>query len=165
MRKELTDSLNRPPTKVELSHAVGMSETQIERCEAAISQRIYSLDQNMVNRKKPMSMDSDVDTLHSIIGSRTDENENNLDFVYLREDLLKALNFHLTKEEASMLMLRFGMDEEHASSKKAGRTISEVSNMVGLKPDKVRRTINRSLKQLEVLIGDEFKYYNRDLSL
>jgi len=111
-------------------------------------------------------MDNDMDTMHSIIGSQTDENENSLDFVYLREDLLKALNFHLTEEEASMLMLRFGMDEEdHASSKKAGRTISEVSNMVGLKPDKVRRTINRSLKQLEHLIGDEFKYYNRDLSL
>lgn len=166
MRNELNNSLNRLPTNAELSRAVGMTEIQIDRCEKAISQKFFSMDQTMVNRMNSNSgLDSNANTLQSIIESKIDENDfSNLDRVFLREDLIKALKFHLSEEEASILMLRFGMDSEKATSKRGGRTISEVSNMVGLKPDKVRRTINRSLKQLKVLVGDEFEFYNRDFN-
>lgn len=162
-RVQLTESLNRPPTRSELSQAAGMTTTQMDRCETAISQRIFSLDQNMENKNKPMNNVHDQDSLYSIISSKADENEyDKVDLLHLREDLIKALKFHLSEEEASILILRFGIDDEHASSKKVGRTISEVSEIVGLKSDKVRRIINRSLKQLEILIGEEFQFYKRD---
>merc|ERR1712232_711220 len=166
-RKELKNSLNRLPTNAELSRAVGMTEIQIDRCEKAISQKFFSMDQTMVNRMNSNAgLDSNANTLQSIIESKIDENDFcNLDRAFLREDLIKALKFHLSEEEASILTLRFGMDSEKATSKRGGRTISEVSNMVGLKPDKVRRTINRSLKQLKVLVGDEFEFYNRDFNI
>lgn len=165
-RKELTEQLNRGPTQLELSKEVGMTVAQIERCETAISQKMYSLDQNLVNRNNPMKLDDHRDTLYSIIASKSDEVEyNELDLNHLRDDLLRALNFHLTKEEAAILILKFGMDDEYASSKKIGRSIAEVGEMVGLKPDKVRRTIKRSLIQLETLIGDDFRSYNRDFCI
>jgi RNA polymerase primary sigma factor len=114
---------------------------------------------------KPNNVGDNADSMHSIIESKTDENELSQDQKFLREDLLKALQSHLSEVDARMIMLRFGMDTEQSTSKRCGRTISEVSDLVGLKPDKVRRTINRSLKQLQVLVGDDFKYYNRDLNL
>jgi len=164
---ELKELLNRHPTNTELSDAVGMSEVQIERCQTAISQKFYSLDQKMVNRMKANNIGENADTMYSIIRSKTDDNELDLDHMFLREDLIKALRSHLSEEEASIIMLRFGMDGdmEQSSSRSGGRTISEVSKMIGLKPDKVRRTINRCLKQLQVLVGKDFEYYNRDLNL
>jgi len=165
-RKELTEMFNRGPTQVELSKAVGMTVAQIERCEVAISQKMHSLDQNMVNRNNPMKVDEHRDTLYSIIASKSDEGEyNEFDLNNLREDLLRALNLHLTEEESTILILKFGMDDEYASSKKIGRSIAEVGEIIGLKPDKVRRIIKRSLKQLEALIGDEFRSYNRDFCI
>lgn len=165
-RKELTETLDHPPSVSELSSALGMTTAQIERCDTAIAQRISSLDQQIVNRNKPMNTDRGVESLHSIIASRSDEDENQkLDLIHLREDLIKALMSHLTNEEASIVTLRFGMDEDYASSKKAGRTISEVGDIMGLKPDKVRRIILRSLKKLKISIGSDFEYYNRDFSM
>jgi RNA polymerase primary sigma factor len=164
-RKKLTESLSRPPTIAELSNAVGMTTAQVERCEAAIAQQIHSLDQQIVNKNKPMSTSRGMESLQSIIASQPDEDESSkLDLIHLKEDLMKALKSYLTEEEASVITLRFGMDDDYASSKKAGRTINEVGDLIGLKPDKVRRIILRSLKKLEISIGDDFQYY-RDLTL
>lgn len=165
-RKELTEAFDHPPSVSEVSQTLGMTTAQIERCDTAISQRICSLDQQIVNRNKPMITARGVESLHSIIASQADDGESQkLDLIHLREDLLKALKCHLTEEEASIVTLRFGMDEEYASSKKAGRTISEVGDIVDLKPDKVRRIILRSLKKLKMSIGEDFEYYNRDFSM
>ena len=165
-RKELTRALDRPPTELELSRVVEMTVAQIERCETAFSQRMHSLDQSLVNRNNPMTLEDHRDTLYSIITTKSDEVEyNEVELSNLREDLLRALNFHLTEEEASILILKFGMDDEFASSKKIGRSIAEVGEMVGLKSDKVRRIIKRSLTQLETLVGDDFRSYNRDFCI
>jgi len=165
-RKELTETLDHPPSVSEVSQTLGMTTAQIERCDTAIAQRICSLDQQIVNRNKPMITARGVESLHSIIASQADDGESQkLDLIHLREDLLKALKCHLTEEEASIITLRFGMDEEYASSKKAGRTISEVGDIMELKPDKVRRIILRSLKKLRMSIGEDFEYYNRDFSM
>lgn len=165
-RKELTKVLDRPPTELELSRVVEMTVAQIERCETAFSQRIHSLDQNLVNRNNPMTLEDHRDTLYSIITTKSDEVEyNEVELSNLREDLLRALKFHLTEEESSILILKFGMDNEFASSKKIGRSIAEVGEMVGLKSDKVRRIIKRSLTQLETLVGDDFRSYNRDFCI
>eukprot|EP00537_Pseudo-nitzschia_pungens_P007087 CAMPEP_0172361546 /NCGR_PEP_ID=MMETSP1060-20121228/5360_1 /TAXON_ID=37318 /ORGANISM="Pseudo-nitzschia pungens, Strain cf. cingulata" /LENGTH=699 /DNA_ID=CAMNT_0013083831 /DNA_START=305 /DNA_END=2404 /DNA_ORIENTATION=- len=164
-RKELTETLDRPPTVSEISEALGMTKAQIDRCDTAIAQRIVSLDQQIVNKNKPMVTTRGVESLHSIISSQVDDDESEkLDLIHLREDLLKALSSNLTKEEASILTLRFGMDDEYASSKKAGRTISEVGDIMGLKPDKVRRIILRALKKLRISVGEDFEFYNREFS-
>ena len=113
-----------------------------------------------------MTLEDHRDTLYSIITTKSDEVEyNEVELSNLREDLLRALKFHLTEEESSILILKFGMDDEFASSKKIGRSIAEVGEMVGLKSDKVRRIIKRSLTQLETLVGDDFRSYNRDFCI
>eukprot|EP00536_Pseudo-nitzschia_multiseries_P003035 jgi/Psemu1/236311/estExt_Genewise1.C_430087 len=165
-RKEMTELLDRTPTVSEISKQLGMTKAQIERCDTAIAQKILSLDQQIVNRNKPMVTTRGVESLHSIITSKVDDDETQkLDLIHLREDLIKALKSHLTNEEASIITLRFGMDDEYASSKKAGRTISEVGDIMGLKPDKVRRIILRALKKLRSSVGEDFEYYNRDFSM
>lgn len=165
VKMELTDSLDRPPTKKELSDAVGMSEVQIDRCLSAMSQRCYSLDQQISNPFKPNNV-GDQDTMYELVASRTDDGDyNNLKHIFLREDLMDALHRHLSEEEATLLLLRYGMMDSVSQSLKNGPlTIAEVSRIVGLKPDKVRRMINKSLKHLKGVIGDEWRGYDRDFS-
>jgi len=166
IRKELILSLDRPPTASELSLAVGLPQDQIERIEKAMAQRTYSLDQNLVNLLKPNKVDEDGDSMYSIVASVTEENDySKVEYTHVREDLINTLHQHLSEEEATLLMLRYGLIEDDESHKrKSGlRTIAEVSRMVGLKPDKVRRMLNRSLKQLKSVIGDEWREYEREL--
>jgi RNA polymerase primary sigma factor len=165
IRNELKKALGRPPTTAELVHATGLPEAQIERINHAMKQRTYSLDQTITNRFKPNSIDENKESLYAIIESKTEENDySRSEYNFLREDLINALHEHLTEEEATLLMLRYGLIENQNSVKRSGiRTIAEVSNIVGLKPDKVRRLLNRSLNQLQAVIGDEWLDYERDL--
>jgi lambda repressor-like predicted transcriptional regulator len=56
------------------------------------------------------------------------------------------------------------MIEDKQRMKNSGlRTVAEVSQMAGLKPDKVRRILNRSLTRLQTVIGDEWRDYEREL--
>jgi RNA polymerase primary sigma factor len=156
---ELQKTLGRPPTKQEIGAAVGMSELQVERCITAMAQRCYSLDQFMSNTKKPMSGDSQEDTMYEVVASRPDDGDyNSLQRLFLREDLIETLYRHLTEEEANLLLLRYGLVDESSQSLKTGGplTIAEVSRLVGLKPDKVRRMLNSSLEQLKTIIGEEW---------
>jgi RNA polymerase sigma factor (sigma-70 family) len=163
--RELRYSLNRPPTKQELSEAVGMSEVQVDRCIAAMSQRCYSLDQGIFNMKKPMSGDANKDTMYELVASKTDDGDyNKYERLFLREDLIETLYRHLSEEEVTLLLLRYGlMDSVKQEVKVHGPlTIAEVSRSVGLKPDKVRRMINKSLKSLKMIIGDEWDGFEHD---
>ena len=165
VEKELRGEMGRNPTRKELAEAVGMSEVQVERCITAMSQRCYSLDQGIQNTKKPMSGDRESDTMIDLIDSRTDDGEwNQQRRVFMREDLIKTLYRHLTPEEVNLLLLRYGLTEDLPAECGFGPlTIASVSKIVGLKPDKVRRMINRSLKQLKVIMGDEWMEYEREL--
>lgn len=141
-----------------------MSEVQIDRCCSAMAQRCYSLDQQIANPLKPMNALSDRDTMYELVESRTDDGDyNKLKHVLLREDLIETLNRHLSVEEATLLLLRYGlMDSVPKNVKNGPLTIAEVSRMVGMKPDKVRRMINKSLKQLKAVIGDEWNDFERE---
>jgi RNA polymerase primary sigma factor len=166
--KELRATLDRPPTKKELGDAVGMSEVQVERCLRAMSQRCFSMDQKMTNSKKPMSGDEDQDTMYEIVASKNDESDSgNVSRVFFREDLINALYSHLTEEEANLLLLRYGlMDSETPNMKPNGSlmTIAEISRIVELKPDKVRRLINKSLRQLKTSFSIEaWAEYEREM--
>lgn len=158
VQKELAENLGRPPTKKEIGEVVGMSEVQIDRCCNAMAQRCYSLDQQVSNPLKPLNTNSQ-DTMYELIESRTDDGDyNKLKHIFLREDLIETLNRHLSPEQAQLLLLRYGLtDELPIKAKNAPLTIAEVSRMVDMKPDKVRRLINKSLKQLKAVIGDEWR--------
>jgi len=160
-RSDLMKTLDRQPTHLELSAATGMTAEQIKRCETAFSQRMFSLDQKMVNRNNPTG-DVGKDTLYSICTGLTDDVDyNEAEMDHLREDLLQAINDHLTEEEATILMLKFGMDDEYDSQKKIGRSFIEVGKMLGFSSEHVRRSFKKSLKHLEAMVSDDFRSYNR----
>jgi RNA polymerase primary sigma factor len=164
IRKVLTDANERAPTLAQLSEAVGMSEIQIERSDAAMAQKIHSLDQTIFNSLKPNKSFEDKENLYSVIESKTDDSyASRVEYQLFREDLVKALHSHLSDEEAKLLMLRYGLIEDKKRIHNSGlRTIAEVSRLAGLKPDKVRRILNRSLKQLEAVLGDDWRDYERE---
>lgn len=165
VEKDLRESLERRPTRPELAEAVGMSEQQLERCITAMNQRVFSLDQGISNIKKPLSGDKEKDSLVELIGSTTDDGDYDRQRrVFFREDLINTLRRHLTPEEVNLLLLRYGLHDDLPPEYGFGpMTIASVSRIVGLKPDKVRRMINKSLRALECTLGDEWLEYEREL--
>jgi DNA-directed RNA polymerase sigma subunit (sigma70/sigma32) len=164
VQQELAESVGRSPSKKEIGDAVGMSEVQLDRCCSAMAQRCYSLDQTISNPLKPMNAGNEKDTMYEVIESRNDDYDHNkIKHVFLREDLIETLNRHLSDEEATLLLLRYGlMDSVPNSVKNGPLTIAELSRKVGMKPDKVRRMINKSLKQMKAVIGEEWKDFEQE---
>lgn len=162
-RKTLETELSRKPTPEELSKEVGITVEQLEKCEDAFAQKMISLDQQMNNKNRNYSKEQRKDDFHSITSSRPTIDCSDSELMQLREDLLRSLDIHLTEEQATLIKLKFGLDEKCASTKKAGRTFQEVSEMVGMKREKVRRLVLSGLKRLENTVGDELRYYNRDI--
>lgn len=160
---ELKETLGRQPTRKELGDAVGMSETQVQRSFKAMDQRCFSLDAAVTNKLKPNSGDRENSSMYELVESQTDDGTNKLKRIFVREDLIETLNRHLDPDAVDLLLLRYGlMDEKTLPHGFSGPlTIAEVSSLVGLKPDKVRRMINNSLKQLKFLIGDEWEDFER----
>ena len=169
VQKEILTSTGKKPTKKELGEAVGLSERQVERCLAAIEQQCFSLDQGISNTHKPMSGDDAGETLVEIVGSKfVDSDYQQLQRGMLREDLIETMKRHLTPEEVDLLLFRYGLEEVPLANRKivnGGQqvTIAELSRMFGLKPDKVRRMIHNSLKQLEGAGLEEFLAFEREL--
>merc|ERR1712232_467454 len=171
VEKELRGTLKRKPTKKEIGEQIGMSEVQVNRCLTAMAQQCLSLDQDLTNRNKPLTMTEKAkDSLIEIVDNKYENGEYmSQRRAFMREDLIRTLNLHLKPEEVRILLLRYGlMDEELLKAdtppKKTGPlTIAEVSSLVGYKPDKVRRMINKSLKQLRSIIGSEWLEYDREL--
>lgn len=165
VEKEMHSALGRRPTKKELGQAVGMSELQVERCLTAMSQRCFSLDQEINNSHKPMSSGNNGDTLIELLGARTDDGEyDKMKRMFAREDLIETLNRYLTPSEVEILLLRYGLKEDPLHIK-LGRqlSIADLSRIVGLKPDKVRRIISKSLRQLKAIDADEWLSFEREL--
>lgn len=165
---EMIAKTGRKPSYQEVGESVGMSEKQVERCLKAMEQRCFSLDQAVSNTLKPAS-DGSPSTLVEIVGSNfVDSDSQQNDRVMLREDLIESLKRHLTSEEVDLLLLRYGLKEVPFENRKTLNSeeqvsIAELSRIFGIKPDKVRRMINRSLKQLEVAGLDEWLAYQREL--
>jgi RNA polymerase primary sigma factor len=159
IEKEMADDLGRNPTISELANACNLTEAQLERCVKAMKQQTYSLDQVITNPFKPNS-DSRESTLYDKISYKCDEYEYTpLEDRFMKDDLVKTLRRYLTPREVDILLLRYGlMDEKTLPHGFSGPlTYSEVSRLVGCKPDKVRRIINDSLKRLKPLIANEWE--------
>lgn len=166
IRKELTYAMDRPPTMVELSDAVGMSKDHVERCIKTVQQKTFSLDQAIISRKNAFQDQRNADNFYSIVESKTDGRTDAeiLGYVNLREDLIRALRHHLPEREATLLLLRYDLiDVDEPRVKNKLRTIAEVSKKAGLNPDTVRRSLSRSLSHLQEVIGDEWREYEREL--
>lgn len=165
IKAELTLSLERPPTKGELGKAVGMSDLQIDRCMTAMAQRCFSLDQTLTNNRKPS--DADESTMYDIVASRTIDSSHDVNRQLMREDLIETMRRVLAPDEVRMLMLRFGLNEdgEMDSNNQYGCnvTIAELGEEFGYKPDKVRRIINKCLKELKLSIGEDWSNFDQDL--
>ena len=163
--KELTVSLGRRPTRSELGKAAGLTQAQVDRCLDAMRQQCFSLDQEITNSKKPMSSNSGRDTMVDIIESKAgDPDLTKMKQVMLREDLIATLERHLEAEEVELLLLRYGLKETETNFTGRQLTIAELSRNVGLKPDKVRRILNRSLRQLKTSVSqEEWLAFEREL--
>lgn len=162
IEKELKAVLDRQPTKKEIGEVIGMSENQVERCMKAMEQRCFSLDQGITNKLKPNNGDREESSMYELV---EDGEYKKLKRLFLREDLIETLNRHLGPEAARLLLLRYGLtDDQSLPNDLAGPlTIAQVSELVGLRPDKVRRMINNSLKELKFVIGNEWDDFEREL--
>ena len=164
---ELKKELGRKPNSTELASAVGLSEIQLDRCKRAMAQQCFSLDSELENTLNPNKSDTNKDTMYNILAAKYDNVEyKQLKSDFMKDDLISTLNRYLSSHEVDLLLLRFGlMDERTLPHGFSGPlTIAEVSRLAGLKPDKVRRMINRSLRQLRHLIAHEWEDFEKDLS-
>ena len=191
VERELIAATGRRPTIKELGASMGMSEEQITRCRTAMSLKCYSLDQQIRNTLKPNN--DSKDTMIEIVESkaRKSDFQNDYERIRLREDLVETLRRYLPPQEAEVLLARYGfiqypseMNEEQcnrnsvddnisSSSSSSSRyrtrgeekpaTIAELSRMFNIKPDKIRRMIDQSLKHLNGVGLDEWLAFERDL--
>lgn len=160
VESQLKKELGRKPSDYELAMASGITETQLERCRSAISQQCFSLDAEIVNTLKPNSGDRSSETSYNMLTAKYDDVEyREMQSHFMKEDLVSTLRRYLSPHEVDLLLLRYGlMDEKTLQYGFSGPlTIAEVSRLVGLKPDKVRRMINKSLRQLRHLIAHEWE--------
>ena len=158
--KTLKGELGRDPTKEELALASGLSVLQLNRCLKAMAQKCFSLDATIQNKFKPGSGGDRKDTMHEIINEKAqDEGYVKNQRSMLKDSLIQSLQQVLTAHEVDLLRLRFGlMDDRTLPYGFAGPlTIAEVSRLVGLKPDKVRRMLNKSLAKLRPVFASEWK--------
>jgi len=166
LQSQLKKELGRKPTRSDLAIAAGLTETQLDRCLKAISQQVFSLDAEIKNTLKPNSGGKNTETQHNLISAKYDDVEyRDLQSHFMKEDLVGTLKRYLSPHEVDLLLLRYGlMDEKTLPYGFSGPlTIAEVSRLVGLKPDKVRRVINKSLRQLRHLIAHEWEDFESEL--
>ncbi|KAL7520470.1 hypothetical protein ACHAWX_005196 [Stephanocyclus meneghinianus] len=158
MEAALRKELGRDPTKSELANSCEITVVQLDRCRRAMQQAAFSLDAELTNSKKPNSGGSTrKDTMYDIVASKIDETEyEKTQRLLMKEHLINTLRRYLTPHEVELLLLRYGLMDERALPKgmSGPLTIAEVSKLVGLKPDKVRRIIINSQKQLRHLMKE-----------
>jgi RNA polymerase primary sigma factor len=165
IESQLKKELGRKPTKAEIASECAITENQLERCYTAMSQHCSSLDAEIVNTLKPNG-DKSSETNYNFLSTKYDDVEyKQLQSRFMKEDLISTLRRYLAPHEVDLLLLRYGlMDERTLPYGFSGPlTIAEVSRLVGLKPDKVRRMINKSLRQLRHLIAHEWEDFERVL--
>lgn len=159
LRKEL----GHEPSKEQLAKASDISVLQLDRCVKAMSQRTFSLDAEVKNAHKPSTPQSRKDTLGDIVKEHVDETEyEQTQRLLMKEHLINTIRQYLLPHEVDLLLLRYGLMDERALPKgmSGPLTIANISRLVGLKPDKVRRIIINSQKQLKHLMKEweDFEY-------
>lgn len=162
--KELEVKLGYKPSMQELSNDLNLSIMQLERCIKAMKQQCFSLDAELTNGMQASSAGNNKkSTMYDLVENAIEDTEyKRLEQLFLREDLIESLRRYLNPLEVDLLLLRYGLMDDAAmdgiGNKNLGpKTINQVSEVVGLKPDKVRRLINNSLRQLKNVIEPEWQ--------
>ena len=162
----LLKELGRQPNKAELAEASDITVLQLERCQKAMSQVTFSLDAEIQNTNKPNSSNRK-DTMYNIVEGKVDETEyERTQRLLMKDHLIGTLRRYLSPHEVDLLLLRYGLMDERALPKgmSGPLTIAEVSKLVGLKPDKVRRIIINSQKQLKHLMNDQWSDFDIEMA-
>jgi DNA-directed RNA polymerase sigma subunit (sigma70/sigma32) len=190
IQQQLRFHLGRPPTHQEWARAAQMSERQLHRCIQAMEQQCYSLDQPIRYSNSISSSSSSSSSSLSSLSTRTsaltpsrhDQESTLYDVVesfkgsthgrntrrtslpqnLLREALIETLYRTLDQESAQLLLLRFGLVDPDILPEgwEGPLTIAQVSQLVGKKPDKVRRQILKSLNDLKCAMGNDWKDFD-----
>jgi RNA polymerase sigma factor (sigma-70 family) len=159
---EMKKEMGRKPSKSQLASSVGITEKQLQRCLDAMDQQCFSLDAEIQNTLNPNKSGTKKDTMYDIITATYDNVElKQIENDFMKQALIETLRRYLSPLEVNLLLLRYGlMDERTLPYGFSGPlTIAEVSRLVELKPDKVRRMINKSLRHLRDLIAHEWEDY------
>ena len=166
MDRELTKLLGRPPTDEEIGESLDMKVDYVKRCKRAVRQRCYSLDQNIVNTMKPMADSNGEGTMYDVVeGKHENGNCSELRRSFLRQELIETMHRHLSTESLNLILLRYGLADPDTLpvGYDGPLTLAQVSELAGLKPDKVRRMIMKALDQLRLAIGKEWSDFEEEL--
>lgn len=145
MVDKLTKQFGRPPSEAELSASLDFSPEDVTLWK--------EIDNETISLEAPLNKDHDgaLSEVISDLEERTPEHE--LQQKSLRLDLLKLLNT-LEGEEREVIELRFGFNHtEHYYS------VDEVSQMLNMSRDKVRKIEFKALRKLKNIMGHGIKDY------
>merc|ERR1712129_617095 len=145
------------PTLGEIAEEIDMSEKQLLSCYRAIRQEVSSLDQDITNGLRVTS-GVEKARLRDFVAAKQESDYFDAHRTLLRDDLIGVVRSVLDSLEADIVMLRFGLIDERVmpSGSSGPLSIAEVSVMIGLKPDKVRRLINNSLSKLRPVLKEQW---------
>lgn len=145
-REALTAQWQRTPTTEELAEACGMSVAQVEHCCQSVQRQTVSLDAPIRHMKQPWK-DSGVNSLYDYYLDVPDSETS------IRQDVWNTLSDHLDATQVELLWLRYG----------PCRSIPDIARELEMKPDQVRRLLQKSLEQLRNV--EEMEYFYRVLSV
>ena len=130
---------HRPPTDQELAHALGLALEELEDLRVAIQPVIF-MDQMMVGEDDGTSKMTLADIL-------TDEDARNPDEPLINEQLRKCLTdclVTLTKREAFVIRLRYGLEDENP------RTLQEIAKILGISRERVRQIEKGAFQEIRL---------------
>ncbi len=141
---ELSNSLNRTPTKEEVAMKTGLSISKLNQL-LKNSQSTISIE-TPTNSKDDMAKLGDfiVDETHITPDTRVVQDS-------LFEDVQKILN-QLSQKERDVLIMRYGLDENGEK-----KTLDEIGTFYGVSRERIRQIENRALSKLKKLCKNHEK--------
>merc|ERR1712124_44973 len=140
-----------------------MSPGQVDRCISSMRQQFLSLDDDVRYSKKPHGIHKQ-ESLSDVIDSKMQHADLNSDeMLHLREEMLESLERILPPVQVEILKLRFGLDEQRQKLNGKPHSVKEVGALLNLTPDQVRRSVKKSIKQIQTAGLDEWCGFERDL--
>ena len=134
---DLTTELGHTPTKQEIAHRLGLSETKLSEIIKS-AQSTISMDTPATTSK-----DDNAKIADFIVDDVSIAPENKVSQENLFVDIKKILNI-LSPKERDVLIMRFGIDNngEH-------KTLDEIGNQYGVSRERVRQIENRAIAKLK----------------
>lgn len=135
---DLTNELNRAPSKEEIAQRLGISQTKLTAI-LKTTQSVVSLE-TPLNQKDDNSKVSDLLVDESSLSPDSKVTQDNL-FTEMRNILAQ-----LSEKEKDVLIMRFGLDDD---GKK--KTLEEIGSRYGVSRERIRQIENRAISKLKKL--------------